>query len=73
MKLIYVLVYFIPGSFDPVETGMQFDTLDECNAAAFEMADSFEMNYSLQCVPQDSGQVIPRVSVNFMDPLRQLN
>ena len=45
MKLIYVLVYFIPGSFDPIETGMQFDTLDECNAAAFEMADSFEMNY----------------------------
>ena len=29
MKLIYVLVYFIPGSFDPIETGMQFDSLDE--------------------------------------------
>ena len=67
MKLIYVLVYFIPGSFDPIETGMQFDTLDECNAAAFEMADSFEMNYSLQCVPQDSGEIIPRVSLNFMN------
>jgi hypothetical protein len=64
MKLIYVLVYFIPGSFDPIETGMQFDSLDECNAAAFEMADSFEMNYSLQCVPQDSGEIIPRVSLN---------
>lgn len=62
MKLIYVLVYFIPGSFEPVETGMQYRTLDECNAAAFEMADSFEMNYSLQCVPQESSEIIPRVS-----------
>jgi len=71
MKLIYVLVYFLPGTFDPVETGMQFDTLDECNAAAFEMADSFEMNYSLQCVPQDSGEIIPRVSLNSTTALHQ--
>ena len=55
MKLIYVLVYFLPGSFDPVETGMQFDTLAECNDAAFEMAASFDMKYTLQCVPQNSG------------------
>jgi len=73
MKLIYVLVYFIPGSFDPIETGMQFDTLDECNAAAFEMADSFEMDYSLQCVPQDSGEIIPRVSLSFLNASRQFN
>ena len=73
MKLIYVLVYFLPGTFDPVETGMQFDTLDECNAAAFEMADSFEMNYSLQCVPQDSGEMIPRVSLNFKTAPHQFN
>lgn len=62
MKLIYVLVYFIPGSFDPVDTGMQFDTLAECNDAAFEMAASFDMKYTLQCVPQDSGESLPRVS-----------
>ena len=73
MKLIYVLVYFIPGSFDPIETGMQFDNLDECNAAAFEMADSFEMDYGLQCVPQDSGEIIPRISLNFMNASRQFN
>ena len=73
MKLIYVPVYFIPGSFDPIETGMQFDTLDECNAAAFEMADSFEMDYSLQCVPQDSGEIIPRISLNFLNASRQFN
>ena len=73
MKLIYVLVYFIPGSFDPIETGMQFDNLDECNAAAFEMADSFEMDYSLQCVPQDSGEIIPRVSLSFLNASRQFN
>ena len=73
MKLIYVLVYFLPGTFNPVETGMQFETLEECNAAAFEMADSFEMNYSLQCVPQDSGEIIPRVSLNFIDALHQFN
>ena len=73
MKLIYVLVYFIPGSFDPIETGMQFDSLDECNAAAFEMADSFEMNYSLQCVPQDSVEIIPRVSLNLMHAPHQFN
>ena len=73
MKLIYVLVYFIPGSFDPIDTGMQFDTLDECNAAAFEMADSFEMNYSLQCVPQDSGEIIPRVSLSFLNASYQSN
>lgn len=73
MKLIYVLVYFLPGTFDPVETGMHFDTLDECNAAAFEMADSFEMNYSLQCVPQDSGEIIPRVSFSQTTALHQFD
>jgi hypothetical protein len=52
---------------------MQFDTLDECNAAAFEMADSFEMNYSLQCVPQDSGEIIPRISLNFMNVPHQFS
>jgi len=62
VKLIYVLVYFLPGSFDPVETGMQFDTLAECNDAAFEMAASFDMKYTLQCVPQDSGDSLPQVS-----------
>ena len=63
MKLIYVLVYFIPGSFEPIETGMHFETLAECNDAAFEMAASFDMKYTLQCVPQDSGDVLPRVSL----------
>ena len=67
MKLIYVLVYFLPGSFDPVETGMQFDTLAECNDAAFEMAASFDMKYTLQCVPQDSGDSFPRVSLARLD------
>ena len=62
MKLIYVLVYLMPGSFDPVDTGMQFDTLAECNDAAFEMAASFDMKYTLQCVPQDSGDSLPQVS-----------
>ena len=62
VKLIYVLVYFMPGSFDPVETGMRFDTLAECNDAAFEMAASFDMKYTLQCVPQDSGDSLPQVS-----------
>ena len=51
MKLIYVLVYFLPGSFDPVETGMQFDTLAECNDAAFEMAASFDMKYTYPRLP----------------------
>jgi len=63
MKLIFVLVYFVPGSLEPVETGMQFDTLAECNDAAFEMAASFDMKYTMQCVPQDSGDSLPRVSL----------
>ena len=63
MKLIFVLVYFVPGSLEPVETGMQFDTLAECNDAAFEMAVSFDMKYTMQCVPQDSGDSLPRVSL----------
>lgn len=67
MKLIYVLVYFLPGSFDPVETGMQFDTLAECNDAAFEMAASFDMKYTLQCVPQESGDSLPQVSLARLD------
>jgi len=62
MKLIFVLVYFVPGSLEPVETGMQFDTLAECNEAAFEMAASFDMKYTLQCVPQDSGNDLPKIS-----------
>jgi len=62
MKIIYVLVYFVSGSLDPVETGMQFDTLAECNDAAFEMAASFDMKYTMQCVPQDSGDSLPQVS-----------
>ena len=53
----------MPGSFDPVEPGMQFDTLAECNDAAFEMAASFDMKYTLQCVPQDSGDSFPKVSL----------
>ena len=62
MKLIYVLIYFTPGAFEPIETGMNFDTLEECNAAAFEMAESFDMNFSLQCVPQDSGELEHKVT-----------
>ena len=38
-----------------------------------EMADSFEMNYSLQCVPQDSGEIIPRISLNFMNVPHQFS
>ena len=63
MKLIYILVYFVPGSFEPIETGMQFETLGECNDAAFEMAASFDMKYTLQCVPQDSGSDLPKISL----------
>ncbi|MEK9556621.1 MAG: hypothetical protein VW313_12400 [Gammaproteobacteria bacterium] len=63
MKLIFVLVYFVPGSLEPVETGMQFDTLAQCNDAAFEMAASFDMKYTMQCVPQDSGDSLPRISL----------
>ncbi len=63
MKLIFVLVYFVPGSFEPVETGMQFESLAECNDAAFEMAASFDMKYTMQCVPQDSGDSLPQVSL----------
>ncbi|NCX49782.1 MAG: hypothetical protein EBW81_09900 [Gammaproteobacteria bacterium] len=63
MKLIYVLVYFVPGSFEPIETGMKFETLAECNEAAFEMAASFDMRYTLQCVPQDAGNDLPKISL----------
>jgi hypothetical protein len=63
MKLIYVLVYFVSGSFEPVETGMKFETLAECNDAAFEMAASFDMKYTLQCVPQDAGSDFPKISL----------
>lgn len=62
MKLIYILIYFTPEAFEPIETGMKFETLEECNAAAFEMAESFDMNFSLQCVPQDSGEFKPKVT-----------
>lgn len=60
--MIFVLVYFIPGTFDPIDTGMKFDTLDECNQAAFEMSSDFDMRYSLQCIPQDSGERFPKIS-----------
>ncbi|MBU24412.1 MAG: hypothetical protein CMD99_00060 [Gammaproteobacteria bacterium] len=62
MKLIFVLIYFMPGTFDPIDTGMTFETLDECNQAAFEMSSDFDMGYSLQCIPQDSGERNPVVS-----------
>lgn len=66
MKLIYILIYFVPGTFNPIDTGEQFDTLAECNAAAFEMADSFEMSYNLQCVPQSlDGQ---QLEISFKSP-----
>tara|TARA_Y200000002_G_scaffold328046_1_gene291480 strand:+ start:2346 stop:2534 length:189 start_codon:yes stop_codon:yes gene_type:complete len=62
MKMIFVLVYFIPGTFDPIDTGMKFETLDECNQAAFDMSSDFDMRYSLQCIPQDSGERLPKIS-----------
>jgi hypothetical protein len=71
MKLIYVLIYFMPGTIEPVETGMEFETLAECNDAAFEMAASFDMKYTLQCVPQDSGETVPRVSLTPLDAAHQ--
>jgi hypothetical protein len=42
---------------------MKFETLAECNEAAFEMAASFDMKYTLQCVPQDAGNDLPKISL----------
>lgn len=60
----------MPGTGTPVDTGLEFETLEACNSAAFEMAtsDVFDEMYSFQCLPRDSGKDLPKVSsINSSD------
>ena len=64
MKYLYFLVYLMPGTGVPVDTGLEFETLEACNTAAFEMAtsDALDETYSFQCLPRDTGERVPKVS-----------
>lgn len=64
MKYLYFLIYVMPGTNNPVDTGLEFKTLEACNKAAFEMAtsDIYDETFSFHCLPRDSGETLPKVS-----------